>query len=1025
MSQSRAATLLAVIVMALAGVSTPLASQTPPQAAAQDYSQALDSYLGAQVQSVDFRSSVPISAKSNLERDKQELLRILPIKPGDTLTRRKLHNSIQALQSTGRFAGIEVEATPVAPNQVALVFVTKPNYFVGLIRVERAPQPPTANQLANASKLELGQLFTPAALDRAIAQMKRVLEDNGYYKSAIEAHYILDPDSQQATIGFRVLAGDRALVGKVTVSGDPGISVDEVMDLAKIHPGDAVAVSRVTRALTRLRKRYQNQKRLEAQVAVSDRKYHPESNTLDYNFNIQPGPTVDIVIEGAKLREGLIKRYVPVYEENAVDDDLLNEGRRNLRDYFQTKGFFEAKVDYNKSVDGPSAQHLSISFDVDRGERHKLVELSVEGNKYFDTETIRERMQIQPASLLLFYGRFSQSMLAQDLETVRNLYTENGFLHANITSSVKDDYEGKGNIRVIVRVDEGPQSKVQSLKIEGNKTFPEERLRDLVSISEGQPYSEFNISNDRDAIVSFYFDHGFPDVKFDSFAEPDANVANRMNVRYQIAEGKQEFVDRLLVAGLENTHAYVVRREINLKPTEPLSQREMLETQRRLYDIGIFNEVNVAVQNPQGSLDNKNIIVQVDEAKRYTFTYGLGLEVQSGNISNTCVNQTPTGGQVSVPCSVQGETGVSPRATLDLTRINFLGRDHTILFKSLVGRLQQRGLVSYEAPRWMNSDNKTLTFTAFYDKTQDVNTFTGQRLEGSAQIRHVVSKGTTLLYGLTYRRVSVDQSTLHVATDQIPLLAKPVRVSFPGLAVVRDTRDNPITSSRGTYTSADVSVAGKIFGSQSSFSKLLIQNSTYYQLTKNAKVERRWVFARSLKIGIEEPFGSVNQAFVPLPERFYAGGGSSIRGFSINQAGPRDLQTGFPLGGNAMFVNSFELRTPPIALPYLDENVSAVFFHDAGNVFATTKDMFTNIFRISQRSVASCRDAINPSAGCDFNYVSHAVGAGLRYKTPIGPVRVDVGYNLNPTVFPIRTTTPPQSETLRRFNFYFSIGQTF
>jgi outer membrane protein assembly factor BamA len=221
-------------------------------------------------------------------------------------------------------------------------------------------------------------------------------------------------------------------------------------------------------------------------------------------------------------------------------------------------------------------------------------------------------------------------------------------------------------------------------------------------------------------------------------------------------------------------------------------------------------------------------------------------------------------------------------------------------------------------------------------------------------------------------------------------------------------------------------VASAIFGSESSFSKFLIQNSTYYRLNKNAKVERRWVFARSLRIGIEEPFGSPSQSFVPLPERYFAGGGSSHRGFSINQAGPRDLQTGFPLGGNALFVNSLELRTPPISLPFLEENLSAVFFHDAGNVFATSSDMFKNIFRFSQRDAASCRDAANANAGCDFNYVSHAIGAGLRYKTPIGPVRVDLGYNLNPTVFPVRTTTPPPtSETLRRFNIYFSIGQTF
>lgn len=1012
MSQPRAARPLALMLALLACACIQLAANAA----------SLGSYLGAQVQEIDFSSEIPSSSNGNLEREKQELQRILPIKIGDALTRQKLRDSIQALQSTGLFSSIEVEATRTAENKLSLTFVTKPNFFIGSVKVEGAPQPPSASQLANAAKLELGQHLSVASLDHSVSLMKRVMEDNGYFKSAIKTEYALDAATQQATIVFNIAPSDRALVGKISVTGDPGISVEEVMDVAKLHPGNAVAVSKVTRALQRLRKRYQKQKRLEAQVSVTDRKYHPETNTLDYTFNIERGQKVDIVVEGAKLRPGLVKKYVPVYEENAVDDDLLNEGRRNLRDYFQTKGYFDVNVDYTKRVNVAPDEHTAIVFNVDARERHKLVDLTIEGNKLFDKQTIRERMQIQPASLLLFYGRFSQSMLVQDIAAVESLYTENGFRHVKVTSSVQDDYQGQGNIRVIIHIDEGPQTLVQSLKIEGNKSFGEDQLLNLINNLSGQPYSDFNLANDRDAVLNFYFDKGFPDVRFEAFT--DEVKPNQISLTYRVTEGEQRFVNRILVAGLEHTRPYIVSREFQLQPTKPLSQSQMLDTQRRLYDLGIFNEANVAVQNPQGSFNQKNVIVQVDEAKRYTFNYGFGFEASTSDAGGTCLNTVANGGQ-TVTCSPQGSVGASPRVSFDVTRINFLGRDHTVLIKTVIGRLQQRALVSYEAPRWFNSEDKTLTFTAFYDNTQDVRTFSAERLEGATQVRHLVNKGTTLLYRFTYRRVRVDPNTLQVSPDQIPLLSKPVRVGFPSLTFIRDTRDDPINSRRGTYTAADVSVASGIFGSESNFAKLLLQNSTYYQLNKNAKVERRWVFARSTRIGIEEPFGSASQSFVPLPERFFAGGGSSHRGFGINQAGPRDLQTGFPLGGNALFVNNLELRTPPIALPYVDDNLSAVFFHDAGNVFATPGEMFRNLFRVTQRSVASCRDVTNPNAGCDFNYVSHAIGGGLRYKTPIGPVRVDLGYNLNPTAFPIRTTTPPHSENLRRFNFYFSIGQTF
>jgi outer membrane protein insertion porin family len=434
--------------------------------------------------------------------------------------------------------------------------------------------------------------------------------------------------------------------------------------------------------------------------------------------------------------------------------------------------------------------------------------------------------------------------------------------------------------------------------------------------------------------------------------------------------------------------------------------------------------VNVAIQNPEGSMEDKNVIVQVEEAKRYTFTYGFGFEAQTGDTGNVCLNSTANGGQ-TITCNPQGRTGASPRFSFDVTRINFLGRDHTVLIKTVVGRLQQRGLVSYEAPHWFNNPDKTLTFTAFYDKTQDVNTFTAERSEGSTQVRHIVNKGTTLLYRFTYRRVSVDTSTLQVSNDQIPLLSKPVRVGFPSVTFVRDTRDNPITSTRGTYTTADFNVASSIFGSQSSFTKLLMQNSTYYQLNKSAKADRRWVLARSTTIGVEEPFGSPSQSFLPLPERFYTGGANSNRAFAINQAGPRDLQTGFPLGGGAIFVNNVELRTPPVALPWIGDNLSAVFFHDMGNVFDSSHHMFKSFLKVRQDNISTCMDVNNPNAGCDFSYMAHALGTGLRYRTPIGPVRFDVGYTLNPTVFPVRITSPPHFETLRHVNFVFSIGQTF
>ncbi len=306
-------------------------------------------------------------------------------------------------------------------------------------------------------------------------------------------------------------------------------------------------------------------------------------------------------------------------------------------------------------------------------------------------------------------------------------------------------------------------------------------------------------------------------------------------------------------------------------------------------------------------------------------------------------------------------------------------------------------------------------------------TFTSQRLEGSVQLEQVVSRTqthipiTTLLYRFTYRRVRA--SDIVVSPDLIPLYSRPVRVGMPSLSYIRDHRDDPIDSHTGSYNTFDAGVASGVFGSEAAFGRFSGQNTTYHQF--HAK---RWVFARNTRLGVADPFGQTTQ--LPLPERFFAGGGNSHRGFGINQAGPRDLTTGQPIGGNAVFVNNLEVRTPPVLLPFVADNLSFAVFHDMGNVFNSTSDMVHSIVRWKQPHRELCTTQ-STSSLCEFNYLSHAVGIGVRYKTPVGPVRLDLGYNLNPPVFPVYSTDPTtkittfSSQTLKHFNFYFSIGQTF
>ncbi len=968
----------------------------PPSSSASDL-------VGKPISEIKFQGADPAST--------DPLSEYLALKPGDLLETAKVSSSIKALFATGKFSNIQAEADESGNGGVVLTFTVQERYFVGDVSLFGLPKkgPPTLRQLLDATKLQLGRPFSEVDIKRAIEQMTGVMEDNGYYTSTFT--YTRDPQSssRQMNIRFQVTPGLHAKVGNVRVTGDSGFTAAELQAITKIKSGAPIEAAKSTRALERLRKKYQKRDRLEAQVSLARRTYHADTNTVDYLFTIQRGPKVDIEVEGTKLREGLIKRYIPVYEENAADDDLLNEGTRNLRDFFQGEGYFDVKVSYTRKR-SPANDFLSIVYSVDLGERHKLQAVKIEGNKYFPVESIKERLSVQPASYLNVFGKFSQAMLARDVQSITSLYKMNGFLDVNVQAQVEDNYLGhNGELRIVFHIDEGPQSRVHNLTILGNLAISRQQLASKLSLADGQPYSDYSVSSDRDTIVSYYYNRGFPNMDMQITAIPFNGDKHSMDVTYDIHEGRQVFVDRVYVSGLHYTRPSVVQQRMNIHDGDPLSQVDMLDTQRRLYDLGLFSEVNLAVQNPDGAADRKNVLFQLSETKRWTFDYGLGLEVSTGSApEGTASNGSKT-------LTPEGPTGWSPRVSFEVTRLDVGGRDHTLVLKTRYGRLEQRALISYEAPRLFSKENWRLTVSGFFDKSADVRTFTAQRLEGSVQAEDVASKSLTILYRFSYRRVNVDPTTLVIDPALIPLYSKPARIGMPSITLIYDRRDDPIDAHKGTYTTADFGVAGSFFGSESNYGRVLLQNSSYYQFGA-----KKYVFARSTRIGFESPFE--NSSIVPLPERFYAGGGNSLRGFSINQAGPRDQLTGFPIGGNALFVNNLELRLPPPTLPYVQDNLSFVLFHDMGNVFDTTSHLFKGIFRLHQASIAAC-SAPGTQVACNYNYLEQAIGLGIRYHTPVGPVRFDLGYALNPARYPILENN--QQQSTQRVNVFFSIGQTF
>jgi len=775
-------------------------------------------------------------------------------------------------------------------------------------------------------------------------------------------------------------------------------------------------------------------------VSLTSKEYVPPSNRLNYTFLAHQGPIVQVRVDGAKIGRGTLQKLVPVYEEGTIDQDLLNEGAQNLRNYYESHGYFDVKVSH--APVHTDAQHVTALYTVDLGKRHVVDTVSVTGNKYFGTHLITERLSVRPNSLLDRDGAFSQQLVAQDVASIKGLYLSNGFSAVTVTPKFTDTDVNTGkpqkisHFKIEYAINEGTQRRIGKYDIDGATPEQLNDFRPFLNTRVGQPYSAVNVNEDRNLIQTYYSSKGYDNAQVSLFQQNDPDHPDEIDFTMKIVAGKQFFVRNVLISGVELTKPSVVQQRVTLKPGDPLNETALLLMQRRLYDLALFNEVNTAIQNPNGDQTYKNILVNLTEAKRWDVSYGFGFEVQTGAPTQACLSpqeQQLLGISNSSTCNPNGSTGASERLLFNVSRTNLRGTDQSITLRTNYGSLEQVASLSYQDPHLFSKPQLNLTLSGGYNNSAIIATYRAGILSANLRLSDRITKPTTLIYSFSYRRVSVNSATLQVSLSEIPLLAQPVRVGGPGITFIRDTRDVPLDAHHGTFNTGEVFFADGKFGSQANFSRIDLSNSSYYDFGRD-----HWVFARQTRYGQERSFGNGDEQLIPLPERLYAGGATSHRGFPINAAGPRDPQTGYPVGGYGVFVNTFELRPPPPTLRWVGTDLSFVLFHDMGNAFQTSSQVWPAALRTKQPHSYTCRNVsvpyttYNTPGTCDFNDFSHALGLGLRYHTPIGPLRGDFSYNLNPPIYPViydyttASTTPnPHVGQAGHFNFFFSIGQSF
>jgi outer membrane protein assembly factor BamA len=976
-----------------------------------------------------------------------------PLDPGQVAA------SLKALYRSGKYSDIRAVSQKV-DGGVRVDFVVQENLFFNQVILLGLKAPPTEASAAAAMQITLGDVFRKETLDDGLERLRTRMQEEGFYSAKLDAELRPHPAEHQMDILVHVQPGARARVGIVHLTNNTEYPDAEIVSRLKMKPGALITSSRIQNGTNRIRKFLVKKGHLSGRAAIRRGAYDAAKNTVDFTLDVSEGARVKVEVTGAKLSGGELKKLVPIYQEGSVDEDLLEEGKRNIRERLEREGYFDSDVEYTAAVREVQTklwhgEEQVITYNIERGDRHKLIGIEITGNRYFGDELLSSRLQIYKAAFGS-RGRFSRRILESDRQSMEGLYRSNGFAAATVVAQVDDNYQKKeGNIFIRFVINEGVQTRVGDLRIEGNRVFGKEEILGVIASSPGQPYSDASVGSDRANILALYFNEGFPEATFESSVEPlnaqpapvetpanvlqeksgetraDKKVAqlqqDAVSLIYKIHEGPQTHVGRVLLTGYDHTRPNVIQREVQVKPAEPLREGKVVDSQRRLYNLGVFNRVTISPQNLAGTDPEKDIVVLVEEAKRYTVAYGGGFEVQ--RLASTT---DPTGGEVQA----------APRGIFEISKLNLTGRADSLSLKLRGSTLQGRAVLGYSAPSPFGDPKLTFQVTGFAERTRDINTFTETHYEGSLQLTDQESHATTLLFHYSFRKVLV--SNLNIPPEEIPLFQQPTLVSQFSASWVRDTRDNAADATKGWLNSADFGIADTYIGSSASFLRFLYQNSSYHP------VKRRFSFARSVRIGVLSPYrDTISLTFpaptvepvprvIPLPERFYAGGGASLRGFALNQAGPRDSVTGFPVGGQALLILNQEFRFP-MHLPWVGNKVGGTLLYDGGNVFSE----FSKI-NLHWKTPKPVFDPANPKQclfNCtnELNYFSHTIGVGARYATPVGPIRVDLGYQLNRPnfVIPIACpdgTTPAtcptgslgfKSTKLPGLQVFFSLGSSF
>ena len=910
--------------------------------------------LGRPVSAVELRLDAPIGRRIDLEP-------LIAIRVGALLTEQKVRRTLSNLQATGLFSEIEIRSRrdPPGPDgaprpTVTAVVVLRDRPWVSSVELRGERRLSDPMLLKAVTQKPGGPLVEDRVLESVYA-LKDLYHEYGYREAdvrlEIEPAEAAAPANRRVVVGLRIASGPRAEIVAIDFEGDLGLYQPiELRSAMRATAGSRYQRERVEADADRLERWLRRRGHLQARVDAARETYDRDSDGMRLVYPLSVGPRVELELDGISRKRLKRQGFLSFLEDEGLDPLSLDQQCQKLENRFQRKGRYQAEVTCALEPPDPGgeAASLTLRVDVEPGAVHELAEVTFTGNIEVAADQLRSlmvtgpRKRFQPGS-----GRLVREQLEEDLDNIRSYYLLQGFGEAEVGTWTI--FENDTRLELEIEIHEGRRQRVVDFTFSGLEILDLDQVRASLPLAPGGPYHPALLDDSLNIVRALYEDRGFT----------STNVAPRfdwndeqtlVDVHFEVDEGPQAVVDRLILRGQRRTQTDALRRLIRLDKGEPASRRRLLEVERDLYRLGVFSNVDVSLRPVAESSEQRDVVVRLEEGTRYRLAYGFSYHSGDG-----------LGGLFSV------------------TRANVSGRGDRLQLDLRGNEVDSRFRLLYDQPL-LGRFNLPVTYSLFRE-TQDRDSFSVNSL--GAQVAVTQDLPSIRLRGvLEYRSVDIRQKTPafdDLDPNDVEREDREVEIFSLIPIFYLDRRDDPLDPERGWSSAVQLEHALPFAGAETHFLKLFWQHTHYFPLGRAGSL------ATSFRLGAIEPLDSqaerdplvptaTTNALVPISERFFAGGRTSHRAYDRDRLGifgqtlfpsGADFDDAASVGGNGLFVLNLDYRFP-IADP-----VGGVVFFDLGNVWADWRDLHT-------------RD-LKPGAGL-----------GLRYVSPIGPVRLEIGWKLDP-----------------------------